>query len=95
MELKNFIDNCPGWEIVQFCNLPTDLINEPAHWCSKNLKYGTEFVVHISYPVSKYNTDWGTFNLDNTNLRTITFLFKNAKHATMFRLRWSSLIKES
>lgn len=94
MDLKDLTNNYPDWEMVQLFGEPFK-IHGPEEWCHKKLIYGKEYVLHISELAPKYNTDWGTFDLDNYNVRVFTYLFKNAKHATMFRLRWSSLIKES
>jgi hypothetical protein len=74
------------WECV---TLNRDHIGELIQWCKKQgWRFGVDYYIstHDFHPM--FTTEWGRFNLDKS--RKYNFLFKNEKHATMFRLYCSS-----
>lgn len=68
----------------------TDHLNgEPKDWCEdQNWMFGVDYYFVITDAHPAYTTEWGRFNIKKNRL--YNYLFKNPKHATMFRLRWSS-----
>lgn len=73
------------WDCVTLDNhyngLPTD-------WCEQqNWLYGVEYYVIVTNKIPPLTTEWGKFHISNN--RVYNYLFKNPKHATIFRLRWS------
>lgn len=74
------------WDCVQLHHYFNGMPNE---WCEKqNWLYGVDYYFVVTDPQPMYTTEWGNFNISNS--RVYNFLFKNPKHATIFRLYWSS-----
>lgn len=56
-------------------------------WCEQQgWNYGTDFIATLmtGHP---YKSEWGEFDIGKDPV--IYYFFKNPKHATIFRLRWS------
>lgn len=61
---------------------------EPKAWCDKQgWVSGIDYYLVLTDKHPAFTTEWGRFKISNN--RVYNYLFKNPKHATIFRLRWS------
>ena len=59
----------------------------PIKWCGQQgWLPGVDYYFIITDPHPMYTTEWGRFNINKG--RVYNYLFKDPKHATIFRLRW-------
>jgi hypothetical protein len=64
-------------------------------WHSVKLQFYSLGRISPAHWCDKQNWQENVDYIILTEKRVINYLFKNAKHATMFRLYWSSYIKDS
>lgn len=75
----------PNWESV--CLNSVHFEEPHFEWCEQQgWNYGTDFLA-ILMTGYKQKTEWGVFDVGKE--ASMYYFFKNPKHATIFRLRWS------